>query len=158
MIALSSFCLSLPSPFSYIILTAFFTYYSTRLWSYRESYSNEYWMIEHNVLEQKDCHYAWVARGINKFFIADFDGALRDFGEARLQNNKDFKQNFNMAIMFLALGDIPHCEEYLKHAEETLYEGNEQQQWDEFVGYTWGLIEKAKKDGKLEISSLRIIK
>jgi hypothetical protein len=154
----SFYSVILMSPLNYILLATFFVYYATRLWYYRESYINDYWQVEYNIIEQKNAHYAWVARGVKKFYICDFDGALRDFGEARSHTPHDFKQNMNMAAMFLVLGDIPHCEEHLKYAEDTLYDGVEDKQREEFITHTKGLIEIAKKDGKLKVSELRIIK
>ena len=158
MIALAGVVTSLWPPLNFIFATAILTYYATRLWHYRESYLNDYWHIEYNVLEFKDAHYAWVARGIKKFYIFDFDGALRDFGEARTYIPHDFKQNMNMATMFLVLGDIKHCEEFLQHARESTYDGVEESQIETYVKNTEELLDIVKKTGKIELQRLRIIK
>ena len=125
---------------------------------FRDAFSNDYWMIEYNVAEMKDSHYAWVARGIKKFYFGDFDGALRDFGEARIHCPHDFKQNYNMAVMFLLMGDVIRAEEHLKYAEASYYDGVAHFQKSEFIDHTRQLIEQAKLTQKLEIKDVRIIK
>lgn len=158
MLALSTICFTLPYHYCSIMVCAILTYYATRLWYYREAYTNDYWMVEYNLIEQKNSHYAWVSRGIKKFYVCDFDGALRDFGEARIHTSHDFKQNMNMASMFLVLGDVSHAEEFLKYADETVYDGVEKQQREEFVIHTRKLIEKMKTEGRIKIEEIRIIK
>jgi hypothetical protein len=145
-------------PYAYAFMPIVLTYYATRFWSFREAYANDYWMIEYNVAEMKDCHYAWVARGIKKFYFGDFDGALRDFGEARIHCPHDFKQNYNMAVMFLLMGDVIRAEEHLKYAEGSYYDGVAHFQKSEFIDHTRALIEQAKLTQKLEIKDVRIIK
>lgn len=158
MLAMSFLCLKLPPPISYYFLSLILAYFITRLWYYRESYINDYWQVEYNIIEQKDSHYAWFSRGIKKFFHGDFPGALMDFAEARNQEKNDFKQNINMAVMFLALGDFPHCEEHLKYAEETLYDEMEERQREEYIVHTKELLEQAKKTGQIKASDLKVIK
>ena len=153
MLALS--CVLIKVPFLMLIVL---TYYATRFWTMREAYANDYWMIEYNVAEMKDSHYAWVARGVKKFYLGDFNGALKDFGEARQQCPYDFKQNYNMAVMFLCLGDIKNAEEYLKYAEDTMYDGVTEHQKAEFIDHTRAMIENAKKTSKVELKDVRIIK
>lgn len=158
MLSLSYLAYHSPSPFNYILLTTIFTYYGTRLWNYRFAYMNDYWQIEYNVMEQPNAHYAWISRGIKKFFFNDFDGALRDFCESRNFVDHDFKTNFNMATMLFCLGDLPQCEIYLKFAEENHYEGVEELQRKEFTDHLRQLIEKRKRNENIPLQDVRIIK
>ena len=158
MLFLSYFSLSLIPPFNYILITAILTYYATRLWNYRRAYMNDYWYVEYNVIEQPNAHYAWISKGIKKFFFNDFDGALRDFCESRQFVDHDFKTNFNMAAMLFCLGDITQCEVYLKLAEDNHYDGMEEKQKMEFTDHTRQLIERRKKGENIPLNDVRIIK
>ena len=119
MLALSSFILSFPHPIPIIIFFSILVFYSTRLWWLTPSLYNEFWNVEYNIIEAKNLHYAWLAKGVHKFGDHNLPEAHLCLMRAKELRPKDFKTNFNLSQVLLLLGRV---DEALKNFEYTMKE------------------------------------
>jgi len=103
-----------------LVITVFITGYLVRLWYMMEMYLNDYWAVEYSIIECKSMHYMWLMRGVKKFMVKDYMGALMDFNEALLYKPYDLKILFNLATTTFILGDIVKAKEYLVKAKENI--------------------------------------
>jgi len=117
MFAIASLIVNYP-----IIVTIFLTAYIVRLWYHMPAYQDDWWVVEETVGESRSFHYPWVVRGMKKFSMKDFLGAMFDFQQAYKCKPYDFKVLYNLASTSLALGNVPQAEQFLKLAKENMYD------------------------------------
>ena len=105
-----------------VLIAVFLIAYLIRLWYSMEIYLDDYWAVEHTLIEQKGMYYLWLMRGVKKFMIKDHIGALYDFNMAYRFKPYDLKILFNLATTTFLLGDADKAREYLTKARENVYD------------------------------------
>lgn len=96
--------------------------YLVRLWYVMDMYLNDYWAVEHSIVDSKKLYYMWLMRGVKKFMIKDYLGALYDFNEANLHKNYDLKILFNLTSTYFLLGDVVKAREFLEKTKNNIYD------------------------------------
>lgn len=105
-----------------LLITFLLTAYLIRLIFSMDMYLNDYWAVEHTLVEQKKMHYMWLMRGVKKFMAKDYLGAAYDFNEAHIHKPYDLKILFNLASTYFLLGDVTKSREFLEKAKVNVYD------------------------------------
>lgn len=159
MYALASLIINNP-----ILITAFLVGYFVRLWYVQELYLNDYWAVEHTIIENKRMHYMWLMRGVKKFLAKDHLGAVMDFNEAYIHKPYDLKILFNLATTYFILGDVVKAKEFLEKAKTNVYD-----ELQDYVKPTFDnldnlikQVEAARAEGKtqvqIDLSKVMVVK
>ncbi|HEC64432.1 MAG TPA: hypothetical protein ENI23_03980 [bacterium] len=149
---------------STILITAFIVGYLVRLWYVMDMYLSDYWAVEYSIMESKKMHYMWLMRGVKKFVARDHMGALYDFNEAYIHKPYDLKILFNLSANYFVLGDIVKAREFLKKAQENVYDELESEVNPAFKSLEdmIKVVEEAKAKGetqvKIDLSKVMIVK
>ena len=117
MYALASVAINYP-----ILAGVFVVGYIVRLRYIMDMYLNDYWTVEYSLTEAKNMHYIWLMRGVKKFAIKDYMGALYDFNEAYQHKPYDLKVLYDLAVVNLLVGNLPASKDFLKKARENVYD------------------------------------
>lgn len=126
MFSLSYLLLSIPYiAIKSVLITTLLVYYLTRLYYYIPAYSHEFWFNEYNLMEFKGHHYVWINRGVRRFYARDLTGALANFITAKEFCPDSLKINYNIAIIYMLLGNIPQAKLYMDLASHCTIDGRE---------------------------------
>lgn len=149
MYALASVIINYP-----VLITAFLVGYLVRLWYVQEMYLNDYWAVEHTIIESKKMHYMWLMRGVKKFMVKDYVGSLFDFNEALIHKPYDLKILFNLATTYFMLGDVVKSREFLEKARKNIYDELSDTVTPTLDNLEKHIIEveKAKAEGKTQVT------
>lgn len=153
MYALAWFIIPFP-----LLVMVFITFYLTRLWYAMPMYKNEYWHTEYSAIEDKDCNYVWISRGVKKYFTQDYVGAFFDFIEAKRCSPWEFKANLNAANMAIIMQNLPQAEALLNDCEHGLYDGKAEKYMLEQVNLSRDIIRVAKETKTIDISRIMIVR
>lgn len=123
-VGLTIFISSLIHPY---IAIALFTYYATKLLAFRIFYLNEYWSIEYACMEQPDFFYPWQNRAVHCFQNANFQGALGNMLKCDTLRPNDWKINYNLAQIYMMLGNMSATREWFKKAQGCMIDGREKE-------------------------------
>ena len=136
-----------------IATTAFIVGYAIRTWYVMEMYVNDYWVVEHSLVEIKDMHYMWLMRGVKKFMVKNYVGALYDFHEAYIHKPYDLKILYNLATTHFLLGNAEKAREFLEKAKANIYDELESEVKPAFDSIEEQLkkVEEAKLQSKTNI-------
>lgn len=104
------------------LVSAFLVGYFVKLWSVMDMYLNDWWAVEYTIKEFKKGHYMWLMRGVKKFMMKDYVGALHDFNESYLHKPYDLKVLFNLSTTCFILGDVVKAREFLEKARQNVYD------------------------------------
>lgn len=119
------------------LVLALFVYYATKLISFLIFYKNEYWSIEHSVMEQPDFFYPWQNRAVHCFQNGNYHGALGNMIKANELRPNDWKINYNLSQIYMMLGNIGACKQMYESALKCNIDGREEA--------IKGLMERLKK-------------
>ena len=130
---------------SFPVFMLFFGVYMARLYSYIHAYTDDYWIVEHSVIEDPGAWFAWHIRAHKRWNHQSYREALNCWVMAKMMSPKEFKLLFNIAVVLKILGNHAESEEYIKLAQENIIKGQEQKSMQ--------LIQEFKeaKDGKLPL-------
>lgn len=148
----------LPAPFGICCFIFIFGWHSSRIFSFQPAYKNDFWLVEYVLLEQWDNIRTRLFRAMHKFQNKEYWGALLDYSVIYALNPYDFKILYNMANMYLALGDLEKAEEYLDKALLNIYKNGQQDTAIRYVKETREYIKQAQTEGSTEASKIRIFK
>ena len=101
-----------------LAITALLVYYITRNLSYRKAYIDDARILDSNILEIDDAHYAWMLRGLKAFKGNEFWSAYRFLSSAKFLSPKDFKVNFNLAQIKIFLKQYDGVEDEISLADK----------------------------------------
>ncbi len=104
---------------------ALFIFYLTRTWYWMPAYFDDYWMIEHSIIESPGSWYAWHIRALKRWERGSANEALTMWVMAKLLSPKEFKVLFNIAVILRLLHKDKEAQVYLKLAKENVIEGQE---------------------------------
>ena len=144
---------TIPFPYNYLVLGLFLGGYAVKLWLVIPMYANEYWRVEHTIIDQPNSHYIWIYRGFKKFHLQDYVGALYDFMEGQRHSPHEFKTNFNLASTFVMLQNIGEAKRFLKIAEENMYVG-EESKLKPIVDNMWAFIKEVEETKQINVSKI----
>jgi hypothetical protein len=116
------FALSHLNPF---ILILFVGIYIGRLYSYIHAFTDDYWLVEHAVMEDPGAWFAWHIRAHKRWSQQSFREALNMWVMAKMISPKEFKILFNIAVVLKVLKKDAEAEEYMKLAEQNIIKGQE---------------------------------
>ena len=158
MFAVSSLIVNYP-----ILISIVITAYMVRLWYIMPSYINDYWAVEHCVMENKNFHYIWIMRGVKKYFNKDFPGAMLDFMEAYKYKPYDFKVCYNIAALSLVLGNVPQSRQFITLAKENIYDEMEGEANNPIIGLEKVITEvevtlKSSPNFNLDLNRIMVVK
>lgn len=147
-----------------IVISAFLTGYFVRLWYVMEMYLNDWWAVEYTIKEFKNMHYMWLMRGVKKFMMRDYVGALHDFNESYIHKPYDLKVLYNLSSTCFILGDIIKAREFFEKAKKNIYDELQDQVMPAFDNLEKLIkkVEEAKARGetevKLDLSGVLVVK
>lgn len=123
-------------------LCFFMTMYATRLLTfYPKAYKDDYFLIEHSVVEDSKAWYCWFTRGHKRWSQGSHRETLNMWVMAKMISPHEFKVLFNIAVVLKMLGKNSESEAYLKLAEINIIKGQEEQ--------SLKLIDDARKASKV---------
>uniref|UniRef100_A0A6M3IKG0 Tetratricopeptide repeat protein n=1 Tax=viral metagenome TaxID=1070528 RepID=A0A6M3IKG0_9ZZZZ len=122
------------------------------------AYRNDYFFVEHNLIEQPDSIKARTMRALNKFKSYDIPGAYFDYFAAYHYCEHDFKVNYNIANMTLALGNAEEAIEFADKAEKSMYEHSGIGDERELLAELRENIKILFRDGYISPRKVRVLK
>ncbi|MDD5760972.1 MAG: hypothetical protein PHP88_00480, partial [bacterium] len=127
------------------IFMLFFGVYVARLYSYMHAYTDDYWIVEHSVIEDPKAWFAWHIRGHKRWCHQSYREALNCWVMAKMMSPKEFKVLFNIAVVLKILGNHAESEQYINEAKANIIKGQEKRSLE--------LIQEFReaKDGKLPL-------
>jgi len=128
-----------------VIITAFLVMYATRLWYHIPAWNDDYVIREYNIIEDKNCWFAWHWRGIHRWETGSRHEALAMWVMANLISPQEFKVLANIAMALRKLNKIKESDFYLNKARENMIKGQEAQSEDILRKI------KANENGKMPI-------
>lgn len=141
-----------------IVITVFIVFYLTRLWWYMPAYINDYWHMLYNVCEDKYAHYPWCELAMKYFSDNNFTAAYTMWCEAHHRSPFDFKPLFNISTMLIVMGRFDEARDFLENAANNMYEGTEVKWVNEFIEHNRMLIDKIKREKRLQMKDIKVIK
>lgn len=147
-----------------ILITAFLIGYAVRMFYVMEMYTNDYWAVEYSVAEIKKMHYMWLMRGVKKFMMKDYPGALFDFHESYLHKPYDLKSLYNLAVVHFILGSPEQSKKFLQLARTNIYDELDEyvtpalDKLEEFIKQVEKAKERGERDIKIDLKQIMIVK
>jgi hypothetical protein len=120
MVFLSSFICNDP-----ILIATFISIYATRLWFLMDMYQDDYYLLEYSCVLDPKAWFCWHMRAVKRWDNQSIKEALIIWTMARLISPKEFKLNFNIAVVLHVAGHKKEALEYLKIAEDNTILGQE---------------------------------
>ena len=151
MYVLVNFLYSLP--YNLLFIGGFLGFYACKTWLIVPMYRNEFWRIEHTIVDIPNSHYAWLYRGFKRFHANDFVGALHDFQEALIHSPHEFKINYNLCSAYIMLQNMEKAKEFLKLAEENMYKG-EEAKLKPIIDETWKFIQEIEETKNINVNRI----
>jgi hypothetical protein len=90
-------------------------------------YQDDYYVLEHAVLEDSKAWFAWHMRGMKRWDSQSYREALVMWVMARLISPKEFKILWNIAVVLRLLRKEQEAAEYFKLAVENIVKGQEEE-------------------------------
>lgn len=122
MLCLASLIVNYP-----IMVAVFLTMYIVKMWSVMEMYMDDYYLVEHSVIEDKIAWYGWHIRGHKRWDNSSYREALIMWVMAKMISPKEFKVLINIAIVLRLLKNIPESDQFLQMAQENMVKGQEKE-------------------------------
>ena len=145
---------------SYLFL-ALIVFYITRLWYAMPMYYDFYWLIEHELFQDKTNYAMWNWKGFQNFRIKRIQDALDCFEKSAHYKPNFFKPLYNLSMMFALVGNIERAEEYFDKASSNLILEREVQDRELLADLREiiEMVKEQKKTGKLtvDISKFKVI-
>lgn len=110
-----------------IAITIFITMYAVKMWFSMTMFRDDYYILEHSIIEDSQSWYAWHVRGRKRWDSKAYQEALIMWVMARMISPKEFKINLNIATVLFLLKKTQEAEGFLKIAEENIIKGQEVQ-------------------------------
>jgi len=104
---------------------AVWVYYATLLSKFVIFYKSEYWSIEWAYLEQPDFFYLWQNRAVYCFINQNYHGAIGNLNKANELKPNDWKVLYNMAQVYLMLGNMNASKKFYEEASKCNIDGRE---------------------------------
>lgn len=145
--------MTIPAPYNLLAIGIFLGGYMMKLWIITPMYANEFWRVEHTVIDQPGSHYIWIYRGFQKFHKQDYVGALYDFLEGQRNSPHEFKALFNLASTFIILQNLDQAKKHLKLAEENMYVG-EEEKLKPIIDKTWEHIKEIEETKQINVQKI----
>ena len=89
-------------------------------------YRDDYFLVEHSVMEDSKAWYAWHIRALKRWHTASYREALIYWVMAKLISPKEFKLHVNIATVLRLLKKTKESDEHIRLAEENIIPGQEE--------------------------------
>lgn len=109
-----------------VLIAVFATMYAVKMWFTMPMFRDDYYILEHSVVEDSKAWYAWHMRALKRWDTQSYKEALIMWVMARLVSPKEFKLNMNIAMMLFMLHKPGEAEAFLKIAEQNIIPGQEE--------------------------------
>jgi len=109
-----------------IVIAIFLTMYIVKMWFSMRMFRDDYYILEHSIVEDSQSWYAWHMRALKRWDTQSYKEALIMWVMARLVSPKEFKLNMNIAMMLFLLHKKEEAEAFLKIAEQNIIPGQEE--------------------------------
>ena len=116
--------------------------YATKMWFGMEAYKDDFWLIEHAVLNSPDSWFAWNARAHQRWVAQSHQEAIIFWVIALRLSPNEFKLLINIASALALMGPSKHKEalEYIAQAEKNIPGGQEKQCADIIANFKQGKV------------------
>ncbi len=117
-----------------IILTAFLTFYATRLFYVIESFKTQMDYIQFNLSNFPTAFAAWTWLGIEKRIYMKLPyGALEAWNEGLKLRNNDFRLNWNMADTLAHLGFLDEAIRFYERTRTSAIPETSEDKWNKKI-------------------------
>jgi len=117
---------ALANIFPPIVLAFIFGAYVARLMVFIPAYTDDYWIIEHSVVEDPAAWFGWYIRAHKRWQQQSYREALNCWVMAKMISPTEFKILFNIAIVLKFLKKDAESLQYMKEAEKNIIKGQEE--------------------------------
>ncbi len=112
---------------SVILLTIFLTIYITKFTCVMHMYQDDYWVLEHAVIEDPKSWFAWHMRAMKRWEAQSYREALINWVMAKLISPNEFKILFNISVVLRLLKKDNEAKEYFALALKNTIPGQEEE-------------------------------
>lgn len=101
--------------------------YMTKLWTYADAYTDDYFMVEQACINSPDSWFAWHVRGMKRWDTKSYQEAVILWTMARMISPKEFKINFNIATALKLSGNTKEALQFFEESKKCVPPGQEDQ-------------------------------
>ena len=122
MLALSTLIVNYP-----IIVAVILTIYITKFSCVMGMYRDDYWILEHAVIEDPKAWFAWHMRAMKRWEVQSYREALINWAMAKLISPNEFKLLFNISVVLRLLRKDEEAKAHFALAIKNIIPGQEEE-------------------------------